>query len=155
MGSLDSITYAEQELALPAKALGAVLLGPYGEPYTFQDVPVVPPSKDEVLVRLLYTGVCHGDIYARDGGGPAPVKANRPLIGGHEGVGRIVAMGAEGAIGFKTGDVVGIGWRSYVCGNCKPCLEGAENFCYNQKVTGSHRDGTFQSSYHVLGSQQY
>ncbi|KAJ9606754.1 hypothetical protein H2200_008763 [Cladophialophora chaetospira] len=128
----------------PNTALAAVLTGPYGDPYTIQELPIQTPAAHEALVQLEYTGVCHGDVYARNGGGPAPVVPVRPLIGGHEGVGRIVAMGVEGSNGFKLGDVVGIAWRSYVCGTCQACEAGSENHCFNQKVTGAHRDGTFQ-----------
>lgn len=147
MGSHGSEVCVEQQLKFPVKALSAVLLGPYGQGYRIQDATIVSPTTEEALVHLLYTGVCHGDIYARDGGGPAPAEPVRPLIGGHEGVGRIIAMGAEGTGGFQTGDLVGIAWRSYTCGTCDACVEGAENYCYNQKVTGAHRDGTFQSEY--------
>lgn len=125
-------------------APAAVLTGPYGDPYTVKEVPIATPGAHEALVLLEFSGVCHGDVYARDGGGPAPAEPVRPLIGGHEGVGTIVAMGTEGSYGFKIGDVVGIAWRSYVCGTCDACVAGSENHCFNQKVTGAHRDGTFQ-----------
>jgi alcohol dehydrogenase, propanol-preferring len=136
MGSISPI--------LTGTATAAVLTGPYGEPYSLQEVPIPTPSAQEALVQLEYTGVCHGDVYARDGGGPASRTPIRPLIGGHEGIGRVVAMGTHGSDGFHVGDVVGIAWRSYVCGSCQACEANAENHCFNQKVTGAHRDGTFQ-----------
>ncbi|OAG39966.1 hypothetical protein AYO21_05839 [Fonsecaea monophora] len=129
---------------LPQTAPAAVLTGAYGEPYTIKDVPIPVPRPHDALVELEYSGVCHGDVYARDGGGPAPKDPVRPLTGGHEGVGRIVAMGTEGLNGFKVGDVVGIAWRSNVCGTCQACQAGSENHCFNQKITGAHVDGTFQ-----------
>ncbi|KIW85656.1 hypothetical protein Z517_01048 [Fonsecaea pedrosoi CBS 271.37] len=129
---------------LPQTAPAAVLTGAYGEPYTIKDVPIPVPRPHDALVELEYSGVCHGDVYARDGGGPAPKDPVRPLTGGHEGVGRIVAMGTEGLDGFKVGDVVGIAWRSNVCGTCQACQAGSENHCFNQKITGAHVDGTFQ-----------
>ncbi|OAP60676.1 hypothetical protein AYL99_05678 [Fonsecaea erecta] len=129
---------------LPKTATAAVLTGAYGEPYTIKDVPIPVPAAQDALVELEYSGVCHGDVYARDGGGPAPKDPVRPLTGGHEGVGRIVAMGTDGLDGFKVGDTVGIAWRSYVCGTCQACQAGSENHCFNQKITGAHRDGTFQ-----------
>ncbi|OQV05500.1 hypothetical protein CLAIMM_10227 [Cladophialophora immunda] len=134
-----------QNLASPPEtASAAVLTGDYSDPYTVKRVCVSQPGPQEVLVQLAFTGVCHGDVYARDGGGPAPKIPIRPLVGGHEGVGTIVAMGTAGMDGFRIGDVVGIAWRSYVCGTCNACKHGEENHCYNQQVTGSHRDGTFQ-----------
>ena len=145
MGSIAEFEDLASEQPIPLLAPAAVLLGKYGDPYCVKMVPTAVPSPSEALVRLSYTGVCHGDIYTRDGGGPAPAQPVRPLIGGHEGVGTIVALGHEtGSSLFRIGDVVGIAWRSYVCKTCDPCREGYENHCYNQKVTGAHRDGTFQ-----------
>jgi propanol-preferring alcohol dehydrogenase len=139
---------------LPAtgSAPAAVLTGPYGDGYTIKELPIPTPGVHDALVQLEYSGVCHGDVYARDGGGPAPKDPVRPLIGGHEGVGRIVSLGSRSGTGsesessdaFRVGDVVGVAWRSQVCGTCQACAAGAENHCFDQKVTGSHRDGTFQ-----------
>ena len=137
---------------IPKTAPAAVLSGPYGEPYTILSSPVPRPGPVEALVRLSYSGVCHGDIYSRNGGGPAPPMPTRPLTGGHEGVGIIVALGDSSIEGqpstrFRIGDTVGIAWRSSVCGTCEPCRLGAENHCTRQCVTGMHRDGTYQCKY--------
>ena len=142
---------------IPKAAPAAVLSGPYGEPYTIHSAPVPRPGPAEALVRLLYSGVCHGDIYSRNGGGPAPPVPRRPLTGGHEGVGTIVALGnasieGHASTSFRRGDTVGIAWRSSVCGTCDPCTLGAENHCTRQCVTGMHRDGTYQSKYCQFGS---
>ena len=144
MGSITDIYSETSILSLPSRAPAATLSNPYGEPYTLGEATIPHPQPDEALVQLSYSGVCHGDVYARDGGGPAPAQPVRPLVGGHEGVGTIVAMGAECLDGFRVGDLVGIAWRSYVCGTCQACIDGSENHCFNQKVTGTHRDGTFQ-----------
>ncbi|KIW67318.1 hypothetical protein PV04_06582 [Phialophora macrospora] len=156
MGSVsldvNGIVSDNGDIHVPAtgSAPAAVLTGPYGDAYTIQDLPIPTPGIHDALIQLEYSGVCHGDKYARDGGGPAPKDPVRPLIGGHEGVGRIVALGSgggsdgEGSNAFRVGDVVGVPWRSQVCGTCQACAAGAENHCFDQKVTGSHRDGTFQ-----------
>lgn len=136
------------KVSLGDRATAAILTGPYGDPYIIKAITIPTPGTQEALVQLDYSGVCHGDVYARDGGGPAPQDPIRPLIGGHEGIGRIVAMGNQGSHGFKIGDTVGIAWRSSVCETCQACKAGAENHCFNQEITGSHRDGTFQSTYH-------
>ncbi|ETI22280.1 hypothetical protein G647_06353 [Cladophialophora carrionii CBS 160.54] len=147
-GSVNGNISGDINVKAPGSAPAAVLTGPYGDAYTIRELPVATPGVNEVLVQLDYSGVCHGDVYARDGGGPAPKDPVRPLIGGHEGVGRIVALGSgsegEGSDAFHVGDIVGVAWRSHVCGTCQACEAGAENHCYNQKVTGAHRDGTFQ-----------
>ena len=132
-------------LDVPSTGAAAILTKPYGEPYTFVQEPVTPPGPNDAIVSIDFSGICHGDVYSRDGGGPAPAVPNRPLIGGHEGVGRIIALGDSQAAGsFKVGDLVGIAWRSSVCGKCEACRYGRENFCEKQVVTGMHRFGTFQ-----------
>lgn len=115
-------------------------------PYEFTALDIPQPAKDEALVRLDFTGVCHGDIYSRDGGGPAPQSPRRPLIGGHEGVGRIMALGdgKKSSMGFQVGDMVGIAWRGATCSECEACTLGYENYCPHQQVNGMHRNGTFQ-----------
>lgn len=121
----------------------ALLLGPYGDPYQFATAEIPRPDADEAVVRIDFSGVCHGDVYSRYGGGPAPTEAQRPLVGGHEGIGHIVALGsAEGT--FSIGDCVGIAWRARECGTCQACRSGAQNFCPSQQVVGMHRNGTFQ-----------
>lgn len=133
MGSVDVSNYS------------TVLNGEYGEPYRFEKGPLPEPREGEAVVRIDFSGVCHGDVYSRDGGGPAPVEAIRPLIGGHEGIGEIISLGEsvqESA--FDIGDLVGIAWRGWVCKGCVACRLGAENYCEMQKIVGIHRDGTFQ-----------
>ena len=125
--------------------LSAILTGSYGQPYTFQSLAATPPSKGEAIVKLDYSGVCHGDVYMRDGGGPAPPTPRRPLIGGHEGVGTVVALGPDENSTVKIGQCVGIAWRSFVCGQCQACRSESANFCEKQVVTGAGRDGTFAS----------
>jgi len=133
---------------IPPTALVATLTGPYGEPYELLQQQVSPPEANEALVSLSFSGVCHGDVYSRDGGGPAAPTPHRPLIGGHEGVGTIIALGANAVISssFRIGDLVGIDWRTSVCGKCEPCLLGRENDCGEQVITGLHAFGTYQSA---------
>ena len=129
----------------------AVLTGQYGSPYTIIENELLRPLNDEALVRLDYTGICHGDVYSRDGGGPAPSSPIRPLTGGHEGVGEIVsfAFSKHTVQGYSIGDKVGIAWRSQTCGECEACCSHAENHCPQQEVVGMHRNGTFQRENHL------
>ena len=126
--------------------IAAVLQGPYKDPYKTIAGPVPNPGVNEALVRIEFAGICHGDIYSRDGRGPAPTQPVRPIVGGHEGIGEIVEMGpgADNS-SFSVGDTVGIAWRAATCHCCDACLVGADNRCRKQVVTGLHRDGTFQS----------
>ena len=81
------------------------------------DVPVKQPNQlkpGECLIRMHCTGVCHTDLHAARGDWPVPTKT--PLIGGHEGVGDIVAIGENTVDSpVKLGDRVGIKWIAYSC----------------------------------------
>lgn len=58
------------------------------------------------------TGVCHTDLHAAMGDWPVPAKT--PLIGGHEGVGDVVAIGQDTVNSpVKIGDRVGVKWVAY------------------------------------------
>lgn len=125
----------------------AMLRHGYGMPYEIDCGEIQQPAEGEAVVRLNFTGVCHGDVYSRDGGGPASAQPIRPLIGGHEGIGEIVALGIMSEKPyrkFNIGDKVGVAWRSGTCGKCQACKVGAENHCQLQEVVGMHRAGTFQ-----------
>lgn len=96
----------------------------------------------ECLVKMHCTGVCHTDLHARKG--DWPLAPNRPLIGGHEGVGEIVAIGAHTARSpVKVGDRVGIKWLADSCLECELCRKGLEQSCQQGKLSGYTVDGTF------------
>jgi alcohol dehydrogenase, propanol-preferring len=62
------------------------------------DYPVPKPGTNEVLAKVLYTGVCQSDLHTKNGTAAAatgdPItKIKFPHVGGHEGVGRIIALG--------------------------------------------------------------
>ncbi|KAM6503577.1 GroES (chaperonin 10)-like protein [Amanita muscaria] len=96
----------------------------------------------ECLVKMHCTGVCHTDFHAASG--DWPLTANLPLIGGHEGVGEIVAIG-KGTVDspVKVGERVGIKWLAYSCLDCEMCLKGLEQNCVKAKLSGFTVDGTF------------
>ncbi|KAJ7511645.1 chaperonin 10-like protein [Mycena galericulata] len=97
----------------------------------------------ECLIKLACTGVCHTDLHAALGDWPVPPKA--PLVGGHEGVGIIVAIGNNTSQSpVKIGDRVGIKWLADSCLNCEQCRKGREQNCLNAKLSGYTVDGTFQ-----------
>ena len=93
-----------------------------GAPFTIQDVDVDDPRSGEVRVELVACGVCHTDAIARDGDLPFPF----PGVLGHEGVGRVEAVG-DGVTSVAVGDPVLLGWPW--CGRCRNCLAGQPRFC--------------------------
>ncbi|KAG7094309.1 hypothetical protein E1B28_007911 [Marasmius oreades] len=97
----------------------------------------------ECLVKLECSGACHTDLHAATG--DWPLKASLPLIGGHEGVGVVVAIGKDTVRSpVKLGDRVGIKWLADSCLNCEHCRKGREQNCPEAKLSGFTVDGTFQ-----------
>src|SRR5512142_1254612 len=92
------------------------------EPFTFQRR---DPGPHDVLVDILYCGVCHSDIHqARDEWGGAIF----PMVPGHEIVGRVQRVG-NAVTRFKVGDLAGVGCMVDSCRDCRPCRAGVEQFC--------------------------
>ncbi|KAJ6018802.1 hypothetical protein N7522_000869 [Penicillium canescens] len=112
-----------------------------GAALQFRQVPVPVPGPAELLVNIKYSGVCHSDLQAWKGGWPLACK--KRLIGGHEGVGIVVATG-EGVKEIGVGDHVGIQWINSICGSCVSCISGDQRSCTNPQFSGYTKDGTFQ-----------
>ncbi|GAA5977942.1 hypothetical protein JCM10908_004171 [Rhodotorula pacifica] len=110
-----------------------------------EDHKVTQPNElkpGEVLVKIEATGVCHTDLHAWKGDWPMPSK--KPLVGGHEGAGHIVAIANGTNTTFKVGDAVGIKWLADSCLNCENCRMGAEATCSLAQCHGYTVDGSFQ-----------
>jgi propanol-preferring alcohol dehydrogenase len=84
--------------------------------------------------------VCHTDIHAAYG--DWPVKPQLPFIPGHEGIGRVAAIGAGVTI-VKEGDRVGVPWLHSACGHCEYCLTAWETICPAETFTGYNTNGAF------------
>lgn len=81
------------------------------------------PRADEVLVRIVATGICHADLFIRDQIYPVPP----PVVLGHEGAGVVERVGA-GVTTVAPGDHVVITYNA--CGECESCRDGARNYCH-------------------------
>ena len=108
-------------------------------PIALADPP--PPEGNDVDVEVMSCSVCHSDVHLLDGDwGDVP----RPLVPGHEIVGRVVRVGELAALAI--GAVVGIGWQSGSCGACAACLSQREHLCTGGKLrTCVGRQGGFAS----------
>ena len=65
----------------------AAVVRKFGEPLVIEEMPIPNIQANEVLVKIMATGVCHTDLHAVNG--DWPVKPNVPFIPGHEGVGYV------------------------------------------------------------------
>lgn len=122
--------------ALAQTAPGALL-----EPIVL-DAPL-PPEGFDVDVEVLHCSVCHSDVHLLDGDWG---DVARPLVPGHEIVGRVVARGDHAPADITIGAIVGIGWQAGSCGACTACTTGRQHLCTGGKVrTCVGRQGGFAS----------
>lgn len=100
----------------------ALVVAEKDAPFEEQEIDLGEPGRDEVLVRIMASWVCHTDAITRAGDMPMPF----PAVLGHEGSGIVEAVG-EGVTGVEVGDTVVIGWPW--CGECRNCLDGQPRYC--------------------------
>ncbi|MBA3767371.1 MAG: NAD(P)-dependent alcohol dehydrogenase [Acidobacteria bacterium] len=92
------------------------------EPFSFERRDV---GEHDVLIEILYCGVCHSDIHqARN----EWENSTYPMVPGHEIVGRVGRVGS-GVTKFKEGDLAGVGCFVNSCRECRNCRDGEEQFC--------------------------
>lgn len=125
-------------MSLPTK-MKAALLTAHNAPLEIAEVPLPHINNDEILVQIEASGLCFTDVHIWKGEHAPPAL---PLIMGHEGVGRVVALGPN-ATRLKLGDRVGIGYVYGACGHCRDCLTGGENYCPDFDATGYSAPGCF------------
>ncbi|MCD9015052.1 alcohol dehydrogenase AdhP [Parachryseolinea silvisoli] len=134
---------------LPNKMKAAVVRE-FGQPLTIEEMPVKRPGRNEILVKIITSGVCHTDLHAASG--DWPVKPKLPLIPGHEGLGYVAAVG-EGVDYIKEGDIVGVPWLYSACGHCEHCITGWETLCESQQNGGYSVDGSYAE--YVVADARY
>ena len=110
------------------------------------DVELDGPKENEVLVKLVASGLCHSDDHFANG----DVGVQKlPFVGGHEGAGIVEEVG-PGVLHLQAGDHV---VTSFIppCGRCRWCTRGRQNLCTNGALmtAGCQLDGTFRM--HVDG----
>ncbi len=110
-----------------------------GKPFEVQTLDLEGPAADEVLVRIVASGMCHTDLHARDGYFP---NLPYPVVCGHEGAGVVEEIGAA-VVDLAPGDpvVISFPW----CGACEPCRAGRTSYCTNARALksgGRRADGS-------------
>ncbi|WP_326601004.1 NAD(P)-dependent alcohol dehydrogenase [Streptomyces sp. NBC_01800] len=110
-----------------------------GGPFTFEDLTLDTVLRpDEVLVKVVATGLCQTDIHVRDQALPTPL----PVVLGHEGAGIVERVG-DAVSTVTPGDRVVMSYQA--CGHCTPCLSGNPAYCalsFPANFGGSRLDGT-------------
>ncbi|EPX57048.1 Alcohol dehydrogenase [Cystobacter fuscus DSM 2262] len=103
-------------------------------PFSFEQREVGP---HDVLIDILYSGVCHSDIHqARDEWGGAIF----PMVPGHEIIGRVKQVGQH-VTKLKVGDMAGVGCMVDSCRDCQTCRRDLEQFC--ERGMASTYNGTY------------
>jgi propanol-preferring alcohol dehydrogenase len=125
-------------MSLPL-TMQAMVLEEVRQPLVYKTLPLPVPLSYQVLIKVIACGVCRTDLHIVDGELQYP---KLPLIPGHEIVGVIVKKGDE-VTRLSEGDVVGVPWMGYTCGECKYCKRGQENLCENAGFTGYTIDGGY------------
>src|SRR2546422_9443941 len=107
----------------------AAVLENFGEPLVESDVDLAEGAPDEVLVRVVASGICHSDRSVHLGLQDRPL----PLVLGHEASGVVEQVGSRVRV-FAPGDNV-VGAASAYCGVCRWCLRGLTQHCTDKGLT--------------------
>lgn len=120
---------------LPTKAYAAHTAAAQLAPFEFNRREV---GDHDILIEILYCGVCHSDIHQARGewGGET-----FPMVPGHEVVGRVAKVGSK-VTSFKVNDLAGVGCFVDSCRTCCNCKSGEEQFC--EKHVSFSYNGTEQ-----------
>lgn len=109
-----------------------------GGAFALQDLDIDEPRPDEILVKIVASGICQTDAHARDQHVPVPL----PAVLGHEGAGIAERVGSA-VTSLAAGDHVVLSYQS--CGHCRPCLTGHAPYClraFDANFGGARLDGT-------------
>jgi threonine dehydrogenase-like Zn-dependent dehydrogenase len=101
-------------------------------------------ANDEILVQMQATTICTSDLHdiaANPYGSPLPLSL------GHEGAGRVAALGSK-VQGFAVGDRI-VTHPVHPCGECRACRSGTAHLCMNLRHFGLNMPGTFADYYVV------
>src|SRR5271154_1599728 len=106
-----------------------------------EDVPEPVMGVNDVLIRVLCTGICGTDLHIYKWDAWAQRTIPVPMVVGHEFVGEIVEVGSD-VKDFRVSEIVS-GEGHVVCGRCRNCLAGRRHLCKDTKGVGVNRPGAF------------
>jgi D-arabinose 1-dehydrogenase-like Zn-dependent alcohol dehydrogenase len=101
---------------------------------------VPQPTTGQVRIKVQACGVCHSDVFTKEGWWPG---IQYPRVPGHEVAGVVDEIGA-GVTEWKKGQRVGVGWHGGQDNTCRACRRGDFRNCRNLKIPGISYDGGYQ-----------
>ena len=117
-----------------------------GGSFSIEEIDVGEPGRNEVLIEIKASGVCHTDYDS--------MKWGRTLILGHEGAGIVLKTGDDVA-GISPGDPVLLNW-AMPCGTCFQCKERNFSICENYSpVTGRRGDNGVTAGHAAFNSTTF
>ena len=117
----------------------AAQIGKPGGDWEIVDRDIPEPGPGEVRIKVEACGVCHSDVFVKEGQWPG---LQYPRVPGHEIAGRIDAA-ASNVTNWKVGQRVGVGWHGGHCFKCESCRRGDFAMCQFRKITGIDFDGGY------------
>jgi len=129
------------------------------KPMVMEEIEVLPPKPGEVRIKILFTALCHTDLFTLSGQDPEGLF---PTILGHEASGIVVDVG-EGVESVEPGDHV-IPCYIPQCRECEFCKNPKTNLCQKIRTTqgrGVMPDGTSRFTcrgkpiFHFMGTSTF
>ncbi|AOV17158.1 alcohol dehydrogenase [Acidihalobacter aeolianus] len=121
------------------QTMKAIQVSRAGGEFELVERPLPAPNEGQVRIRIHACGICHSDLFVKEGLFPG---IEYPRIPGHEVVGVVDALG-PGVTAWTPGQRVGVGWHGGHCHHCDACREGDFVNCANAKITGISFDGGY------------
>jgi D-arabinose 1-dehydrogenase-like Zn-dependent alcohol dehydrogenase len=126
-----------------AVAIGTMKVAQISKPgagFQIVEREIPEPAFGQVRIKVQACGVCHSDMFVKDGLWPG---IEYPRVPGHEVAGIIDEIG-PGVSAWKRGQRVGVGWHGGQDNTCVECRRGRFLYCRSPRVAGISYDGGYQ-----------
>src|SRR5579863_4969727 len=130
------------------ESMKAVQISKPGGDWEIVDREIPVPVAGWVRIKVQACGVCHSDMFVKEGQWPG---LQYPRVPGHEIAGIVDEVG-RGVNNWQKGQRVGVGWYGGHCGECSACRRGWLTYCHKGKITGISHDGGY-AEYMVAPAQ--
>src|SRR5688500_4565893 len=110
--------------------------------FVIDEIKVSDPKRDEVLVQVKASGICHTDYDS--------LKWGKKMVLGHEGAGVVIKKGRD-VTHVQEGDRIILNWAT-PCGYCFQCLQGNEHLCEQNSPVVAGNNGFTSGHAHLSGT---